>query len=312
MQNAHAAIVPAAGGGTGRPKRKWVSMATPRSLPHPLTGQLFCSPVPPGTGWPEDVASATTPIARTAAQVNTLGAPNLSLDELGARISLCRACPRLVKWREDVAREKRHAFADQPYWGRPMPGWGDRYPRLLIVGLAPAANGANRTGRMFTGDRSGDWLFGSLYRLGLATRPTSEHAGDGQQLAGVRMIATLRCAPPDNKPTVLERDTCSPWLLAEWRSVLPTVRVVVALGGFGWDAALRTVRELGGAAPAPKPRFAHGARVELQVPSAQPSNAQPLTLLGCYHPSQHNTFTGRLTAPKLDEVLGSARDLAGL
>ena len=133
-------------------------MATPRSLPHPLTGQLFCSPVPPGTGWPEDVASATTPIARTADQVNTLAAPNLSLDELGARISLCRACPRLVKWREDVAREKRHSFADQPYWGRPIPGWGDRYPRLLIVGLAPAANGANRTGRMFTGDRSGDWL----------------------------------------------------------------------------------------------------------------------------------------------------------
>lgn len=209
-------------------------------------------------------------------------------------------------------REKRHSFVDQPYWGRPIPGWGDRYPRLLIVGLAPAANGANRTGRMFTGDRSGDWLFGSLYRVGLATHPTSEHAGDGQQLAGVRMIATLRCAPPDNKPTVVERDTCSPWSLAEWRSVLPTVRVVVALGQFGWDAALRTVRELGGAAPAPKPRFAHGARVELQVPSAQPSSVQPITLLGCYHPSQHNTFTGRLTAPMLDQALGSARDLAGL
>lgn len=175
-------------------------MSTPRSLPHPLTGQLFFSPVPPGTGWPEDVASATTPIAHTAAEVNTLAGPNLSIDELGARISLCRACPRLVKWREDVAREKRHSFADQPYWGRPIPGWGDRNPRLLIVGLAPAANGANRTGRIFTGDRSGDWLFGSLYRVGLATQPTSEHAGDGQQLAGVRMIATLRCAPPDNNP----------------------------------------------------------------------------------------------------------------
>lgn len=287
-------------------------MATPRSLPHPVTGQLFVSPVPPATGWPEDVAAATTPIARTAAEVNTLAAPNLSLDELGARISLCRACPRLVTWREDVAREKRRSFADQPYWGRPIPGWGDRYPRLLIIGLAPAANGANRTGRMFTGDRSGDWLFGSLHRIGLAAQPTSEHAGDGQQLAGVRMIATLRCAPPDNKPTVVERDTCSPWLLAEWRSVLPTVRVVVALGGFGWDAALRTVRELGGAAPAPKPRFAHGARVELQVPTGQPSSARPLTLVGCYHPSQHNTSTGRLTAPMLDEVLGSARDLAGL
>jgi uracil-DNA glycosylase len=254
-----------------------VSMAVSRLLPHPLTGQLFFSPVPPGTGWPEDLAGGTTPIARTAAEVNTLAAPGLSLDELGARVSVCRACPRLVNWRETVAREKRRSFADQPYWGRPIPGWGDRHPRLLIVGLAPAANGANRTGRMFTGDRSGDWLFGSLYRLGLATQRASDHAGDGQQIAGVRMLSTVRCAPPGNKPTIVERDTCSSWLLAEWRSVLPSLRVVLALGGFGWDAVLRTVHELGGAVTETRFGCRHGARVVLQVPSLQPSGVQPLT-----------------------------------
>lgn len=271
-------------------------------LPHPATGDLFSSPVPPGTGWPGDPADETTAVARTPAQVRRL-ARRASLDELDARISVCRACPRLVRWREDVAHTKRASYAAEPYWGRPIPGWGSPTPSILVVGLAPAANGANRTGRVFTGDRSGDWLFASLHRVGLATQGTSVHAADGLELVDTRMVATVRCAPPDNKPTTVERDTCAPWIEAELGLLVDHVRVVVALGGFGWDAALRSYAALGWAVARPKPRFGHGVEATLVGPD------RAITLLGCYHPSQQNTFTGRLTEPMLDAVLGRAAAL---
>ena len=277
-------------------------------LPHPLTGQPFASPVPPGEGWPEDPATADTPVARQAAQVRRLAATD-DLAELDARVSVCAACPRLVRWREDVARDKRASFAGEPYWGRPIHGWGSPTPRLLIVGLAPAANGGNRTGRVFTGDSSGDWLFASLHRTGIATQETSDHAGDGQQLLDARMVATVRCAPPQNKPTVRERDTCEPWLAREVRLVRPHLRVVVALGAYGWAGALRGLAAAGIGVPSPRPKFGHGAEVELDPSTG--SGRRAVTLLGCYHPSQHNTFTGRLTPVMLDEVFLRARALTG-
>ncbi|HQR28472.1 MAG TPA: uracil-DNA glycosylase [Nocardioides sp.] len=303
------------------------------ALPHPVTGEPFPSPVPPGTGWPDDPASPDTPVARTAADVAGVARESCGLDpndrseadfsvvwvqsadaraarlaELGARTSVCRACPRLVEWREEVARTKRASFADQPYWGRPVAGWGDAEPRVLIVGLAPAANGGNRTGRVFTGDSSGDWLYASLHRVGLAALPTSTHAGDGQALLGARLVAAVRCAPPANRPSTTERDTCAAWLAAELALVAPTVRVVVALGGFAWDAVLRAAPALGCAVPRPRPRFGHGLEVGLpRAPGAWSGlPGDSLSLLGCYHPSQQNTFTGRLTVAMLDEVLGRA------
>lgn len=201
-------------------------------LKHPITGQFFPSPVPPGTGWPDDPATSTTPIAHTPDDVRSLAA-TADLAALDAAVSMCRACPRLVEWREDVADHKRASFAGEPYWGRPIAGWGAIEPKILIVGLAPAANGGNRTGRIFTGDRSGDWLFASLHRVGLATQATSLHAGDGEQLIDARMAATVRCAPPDNKPTIEERDTCAPWINREVELVLPSLRAVVCLGAYG-------------------------------------------------------------------------------
>lgn len=269
-------------------------------LTHPITGQTFPSPVPPGTGWPDDPATPSTPVAETPEEVASLAAV-ADLGVLDAEVSVCRACPRLVKWREDVAHTKRASFANEPYWGRPIAGWGEAEPRILIVGLAPAANGGNRTGRIFTGDRSGDWLFASLHRVGLAAQETSLHAGDGQRLIGARMAATVRCAPPDNKPTPVERDTCAPWIRREVQLVLPTLDVVVCLGSYGWDAALRTLADAGIAIPKPKPKFGHGAEVDLG----------DVTLLGSYHPSQQNTFTGRLTEPMLDAVFSRALELAG-
>jgi len=284
------------------------------SLPHPVTGTPYPSPVPPGTGWPDDPAAPGTPVARTSAAVLRLARTD-DIAELDARVSVCAACPRLVRWREDVAHAKRASFADQPYWGRPIAGWGapttgvggpGEEARLVIVGLAPAANGGNRTGRVFTGDSSGDWLFASLHRVGLATRATSEHAGDGQRLVNTRIVATVRCAPPDNKPTVTERDTCMPWINRELTLLAPTLRVVVALGGYGWDGALRALAGAGYVVPKPRPRFGHGVSVGLT------RDEQEVRLLGCYHPSQHNTFTGRLTPAMLDEVFATARDLAGI
>ncbi|MFL6155578.1 MAG: uracil-DNA glycosylase [Marmoricola sp.] len=275
----------------------------PGALPHPVTGELFASPVPPGTGWPEDPAAATTPVATSAAEVAFLAAAD-NLAELDARVAVCAACPRLVRWREDVAATKRASFADQPYWGRPIAGWGADDPSILIVGLAPAANGGNRTGRVFTGDSSGDWLFASLHRVGLARKATSEHAGDGQGLIGARMVAAVRCAPPENKPTPDERDTCAPWVAREVELVAPSLKVVVTLGAFGWAAALKALRGAGFEIPRPQPRFAHAREVALEGPSGT------VQLLGCYHPSQHNTFTGRLTPPMLDGVFLRAQELA--
>jgi uracil-DNA glycosylase family 4 len=222
-----------------------------------------------------------------------------ALDELEREVVACRRCPRLVEWRELVAREKRAAFARETYWGRPIPGFGDRDARVMIFGLAPAAHGANRTGRVFTGDRSGDFLFAALHRTGFASQPTSEHAGDGLALRGAWITAAVRCAPPANKPTPAERDACLPYAVREL-DLLGEVRVVVCLGAFAWQAALRMLATRGASVPRPRPRFGHGT--ELELPGAP-------VLLGCFHPSQQNTFTGKLTPPMLDAVLLRAREL---
>jgi uracil-DNA glycosylase family 4 len=221
---------------------------------------------------------------------------------------VCRACPRLVAWREQVAVTRRRSFRDERYWGRPIPGWGADRPRLLIVGLAPAAHGGNRTGRIFTGDRSGDFLFASLYRTGFAVQPTSVAAGDGQRLLDARMVAAVRCAPPDNKPLPAERDTCAPWLVAELAMVAADLRVIVCLGGFAWQAMWPVLDRCGFAVPRPRPAFGHGA--EVRLPGTQPPDG--VLLIGCYHPSQQNTFTGRVTPAMLDAVFIRARAAAGL
>jgi len=216
------------------------------------------------------------------------------LEAVSEAVIDCRACPRLVAWREQVAEERRAAYADQTYWGRPVPGFGDPRAQVAIVGLAPAAHGANRTGRMFTGDRSGDWLFAALHRTGFANQPESVARDDGLRLTGAFVTAAVRCAPPDNKPSVDERDRCAPYLAGELE--LLSWRIVVALGGFAWDAVLRHTGWSGR-----KPRFGHGAEVALPDGRA---------LLGSYHVSQQNTFTGRLTEPMLDEVFLRAREIA--
>lgn len=221
-----------------------------------------------------------------------------ALAALTAEIVTCRRCPRLVAWRELVAREKVARFREETYWGRPIPGFGDQDGRILIVGLAPAAHGGNRTGRVFTGDASGDFLWAALFRAGLADRPVSRRADDGLTLVDTYIAAAVRCAPPANKPTIEERDTCAPFLVREM-GLLGSARVVVALGSFGWDAALRAFAALGHRPPA-RPRFGHLAEVTVG----------PYVLLGSYHPSQQNTFTGRLTVPMFDAVVGRASELA--
>jgi uracil-DNA glycosylase len=224
------------------------------------------------------------------------------LAALAQEVSHCRRCERLVQWREQVADERRAAFAQEQYWGRPLPGFGDPGARMLVFGLAPAAHGANRTGRMFTGDRSGDFLFAALWRAGLANQPTSVNRDDGLRLHGAWISAAVRCAPPANRPTPAEREQCLPWSVRELR-LLEDVRVILCLGAFAWDAALRLI---GASAdplvslPRPRPRFAHAAELE----------AERYKLLGCYHPSQQNTFTGKLTEPMIDAVLTRARELA--
>jgi uracil-DNA glycosylase family 4 len=253
--------------------------------------------------------------AQTRSQVERQAAAAADLDRLDADSSVCRACPRLVSWREDVAVVKRRSFEAEPYWGRPIPGWGDPKAAILIVGLAPAAHGGNRTGRIFTGDRSGDWLFAALHRAGLAALPTSTRIDDGQQLIGVRMVAAVRCAPPANKPTPAERDTCRPWLVRELELLAPTVRVVVALGGFAWQALLPVLAGAGYQLPRPLPRFGHGVTVEISDADGKASSdaeGKALAVLGCYHPSQQNTFTGKLTEPMLDAVFARARQLASV
>ncbi len=242
--------------------------------------------------------------SRTAADVQTSAAAATGLTALDAAIADCFACPRLVAWREEVAVVKRASFRDQDYWGRPVPGFGPADAAIGILGLAPAAHGGNRTGRVFTGDRSGDVLFAALHRAGLANQPTSVAADDGLTLTGTRIFAAVRCAPPDNKPTPVERDTCAPWLLKELSLIAPTLKVVIALGAFAWAAWWPAMtRAYGVGAPVPRPRFGHGARVSLPgVPD----------LLGCFHVSQQNTFTGRLTPAMLDDVIGRAKQLAGL
>ncbi|HEY2161342.1 MAG TPA: uracil-DNA glycosylase [Solirubrobacteraceae bacterium] len=219
-----------------------------------------------------------------------------SLEKLEREVVKCRRCPRLVAWREEVGRVKRAAYADEEYWARPLPGFGDPEAGLLVLGLAPAAHGGNRTGRIFTGDRSGDWLFAALWRAGFANQPESVSRDDGLTLHRCYVTAAVRCAPPGNRPLPAERDNCLPYLERELR-LIGTVRVIMCLGGFAWDAALRAAAALGETVPRPRPRFAHGATTELGR----------WTLLGCYHPSQQNTFTGRLTEAMLDEVLFTAR-----
>jgi uracil-DNA glycosylase len=221
-----------------------------------------------------------------------------SLDRIRDEVVRCRACPRLVEWRELVAHEKVARFGDHEYWGRPVPGWGDPDAAILILGLAPAAHGGNRTGRIFTGDRSGDFLFASLHRTGFANQPTSVSRDDGLRLREAYVAAVNRCAPPGNKPTPEERERCLPYLEREIRA-LEDLRVIVALGAFAWDGALRALAALGHAVK-PRPRFGHRAEAAIG----------PYQLLGCFHPSQQNTFTGKLTPGMLDAVFDRARELA--
>jgi uracil-DNA glycosylase len=222
------------------------------------------------------------------------------LEELRAEIQSCRTCPRLVEWREAQAADPPRRYRGEKYWARPLAGFGDPGARLAIVGLAPAAHGANRTGRMFTGDRSGDWLYAALHRAGYANQPHSSARDDGLRLLDAYVTAVVRCAPPANRPTPAERDNCLPYLAREL-ALLERCRTIVALGAFAWDGALRALRQLGCDPPRPRPRFGHGAETEIGG----------WKLLGCYHPSQQNTFTGRLTEPMLNAVFARARELAG-
>jgi uracil-DNA glycosylase family 4 len=232
--------------------------------------------------------------------VTTPGADLEALAALEAGVVDCRRCPRLVAWREEVAQVKRASFAGETYWGRPVPGFGDPHAAVVLLGLAPAAHGANRTGRVFTGDRSGDFLYAALHRTGFANQPTSRHAGDGLELDGAWVTAAVRCAPPANKPTPSERDTCIQTWTAPELAAMPDARVVVCLGAFAWDAALRILAAAGAAVPRPRPRFGHAAEARVG----------PWTLLGCFHPSQQNTFTGVLTPAMIDAVLVRARELS--
>ncbi|MEU5841866.1 uracil-DNA glycosylase [Rhodococcus sp. NPDC047139] len=237
------------------------------------------------------------------------GTPPTTLAELDEALVGCRACPRLVAWREQVAREKRAAFRDEEYWGRPVPGFGPADAALLIVGLAPAAHGGNRTGRMFTGDRSGDVLYAALHEAGLASQPTATHIGDGLELFGTRITSPVHCAPPANRPTVVERDACRKWLEQELDLLSPTLRSVVVLGGFGWQALLPVLSASGWTVPVPRPKFGHRAHALLAPATAR---EHPLHLFGCYHVSQQNTFTGRLTQEMVTEVLRDAARAASL
>jgi uracil-DNA glycosylase family 4 len=227
-----------------------------------------------------------------------------SLPLLNKEIISCTACPRLVQWREEVAVTKRKSYEDEKYWGKPVPSFGSDKPKLMIIGLAPGAHGANRTGRIFTGDSSGDWLYGSLHRAGLATIPTSSSIKDGQELIDTRIACAVRCAPPDNKPSIEERDTCAPYLTREIEIASKTATAYVALGSFAWNSLIRSLRELGQTIPTTK--FAHGAKVMFK------DGDRKNTIIGSYHPSQQNTFTGKLTKAMLDKVIKQAAKAAGI
>jgi len=240
----------------------------------------------------------------TDAHARHTAAARRELDALSAEIVRCRRCPRLVEWREQVARERRASFADEHYAAHPLPGFGDAAASVLVLGLAPAAHGGNRTGRIFTGDRSGDFLFAALWRAGFANQPTSTHLDDGLRLHDAWIAAAVRCAPPANRPTPAEREECLPWTARELE-MLPAIRVVLCLGAFAWDAALRlraATSDPPAPLPRPRPRFGHGAELP----------GEPFALIGCFHPSQQNTFTGKLTEPMIDAVLLRAREMAGL
>lgn len=225
-----------------------------------------------------------------------------ALDQL---VTECRACPRLVAWREEVARTRRASFRDEAYWGRAVPGFGPDDAGVLVVGLAPAAHGANRTGRMFTGDRSGDFLFAAMHAVGLASQAHAVSADDGLELTGTRVTSPVHCAPPANKPTPAERRTCAPYLNRELELLAATVRVAVVLGGFGWQALMSSLDDGGWLVPRPRPKFGHGARVVVEHP-----DGRIITVLGCFHVSQQNTFTGRLTPSMLQDVLAEAKAIA--
>nr|WP_298989862.1 uracil-DNA glycosylase [uncultured Pseudokineococcus sp.] len=262
------------------------------------------TPGPTAGAAPVDGAPRRPLAATTAAGVVRRARAARDVADLDARVADCRACPRLVAWREEVARTRRRAYRDEEYWGRPVPGFGEPASRLLVLGLAPAAHGGNRTGRVFTGDRSGDWIFAALHRAGLVNQPTSTGRDDGLVAPGARVAAAVRCAPPDNAPLPVERDRCAPWLDREV-DLLPDLAVVLALGGFAWQSALGLARRRGWGVPRPAPVFGHGAEAELDRPGGA-----PVVLLGSYHVSQQNTATGRLTEPMLDAVVQRARDLA--
>ncbi|MDQ1689680.1 MAG: uracil-DNA glycosylase [Frankiaceae bacterium] len=265
--------------------------------------------VPPGSEHPAEVATKQTPVAHAAEDVQRIAAQAVRAEHLDARVSVCRACPRLVEWREQVAEEKRASFANEVYWGRPVPSWGEQRARVVIVGLAPAAHGGNRTGRIFTGDRSGDFLYAGLHRAGLAAKPTSDRAGDGQRLIDTRILAAVHCAPPANKPTPAERDACRPWLVRDLELLAPTVRVLIALGAFAWESAWPALRTAGYTVPAQVPKFGHGVEALGQAPG-RPRADDAVVLLGCFHPSQQNTFTGRMTPDMLDQLLSRVSVLA--
>jgi uracil-DNA glycosylase family 4 len=277
-------------------------------MTHPeLPGGPAADPDPArqaGSARQADPAGAGGQPATNAGEVRSQARGAGDLVVLDRRVSRCRACPRLVAWREEVAATPRAAFHNQEYWARPVPGFGPPDARIAILGLAPAAHGGNRTGRIFTGDRSGDVLFAALYRAGLTNQPTSVWRDDGLALRDTRIFAAVRCAPPQNKPAPVERDTCAPWLHREVELIKPTLRVVVALGAFAWASwwpVLSSVYKQ--AAPVPRPAFGHGALV--------PAAGSVPALLGSYHVSQQNTFTGRLTPAMLDDVLARAKSLAG-
>jgi uracil-DNA glycosylase family 4 len=230
-----------------------------------------------------------------------------SLNALAAEVTRCTRCPRLVEWRERSAEEAPRRYRGERYWARPLPGFGDPDAPIVIVGLAPAAHGGNRTGRIFTGDRSGDWLYAALHRAGLANQPTSVSADDGLRLRGAYVTAVNRCPPPQNRPTTEERDNCLPYLVRELR-LLRSARVIVPLGSYAWTGTLLALRELGAEVPRPRPRFGHGA--EARIETVDDGRSREWTLVGCFHPSQQNTFTGKLTEPMLDAVFARAKDLA--